>query len=49
MFQQAMLGTQLNSLVANEEIVKNSIIKLNKYIINSVNQRKFDLNFGGVI
>eukprot|EP00047_Mylnosiga_fluctuans_P003845 m.231293 g.231293 ORF g.231293 m.231293 type:complete len:640 (+) comp12192_c0_seq1:30-1949(+) len=38
--QQAMLATQLNSLVTNNQIQRNGIVKLTKFLCNTVSNRK---------
>lgn len=35
-----MLATQLNHLVENDELEKNTVIKLTSFVINTVQQRK---------
>ena len=39
-YMQAMLATQLNDLVTNNELQKFCVIKLDEYICNSVQERK---------
>jgi len=39
-FQQAMLATQLNQLVQDEQLIVRSIVQLNEYICNSVHGRR---------
>jgi replication factor A1 len=41
-----MLATQLNYFIINGEVSKNSIIKLTKYICNTVNERKIVIILG---
>lgn len=39
-FIQSMLATQLNHLVENDELEKNTVIKLTSFVINTVQNRK---------
>ena len=39
-YMQAMLATQLNDLVTNNELQKFCVVRLDEYICNSVQDRK---------
>jgi len=41
-FVQAMLATQLNDLVANSEITKNSVVIIDKLTCNFVGDKRYD-------
>ena len=40
-WSQAMLATQLNDLVKNNEIQVHTVLRLNEYIVNNVQNRKY--------
>jgi replication factor A1 len=40
-FIQSMLATQLNPMVANNEIVKGGLIKLGQYTMNKMKDKKY--------
>ena len=40
-YQQAMLATQLNPLITQQQIVVRCIVRLNDYICNAVHGRKY--------
>lgn len=37
----AMLATQLNGMILNNEVERFSIVRLDKYLCNSVHERKY--------
>lgn len=44
-FVQAMLATQLNDLVANSEITKNSVVIIDKLTCNFVGDKRYDIDW----
>jgi replication factor A1 len=46
--QQAMLATQLNTLVKSGDLQTGSIVKLNEYICNHIQGRRYDLLFRSI-
>jgi hypothetical protein len=48
-FLQAMLATQLNDLVADNGVMKHTVVRLNKFAINNVQGKRYALEtFPGV-
>lgn len=46
--QQAMLATQLNPMVKSGSLQTGSIVRLNEYICNQIQGRRYDLPIGSI-